>query len=56
MSDKIDKRKDEMCYNCKHFIVRETKNRTMFICKDDRFRLVGAGWCKSYEPVKDREI
>ena len=47
-----EKRKDQWCYNCKHFNVTESKNRTKYVCEVFSSNLVGANWCKHYQPIK----
>lgn len=47
-----DKRKNQWCYNCKHFNVTESKNRTKYVCDIFNHNLVGANWCKYYKPIK----
>ena len=47
-----DKRKNQWCYNCKHFNVTESKNRTKYVCEVFNHNLVGANWCKCYKPIK----
>ena len=49
------KREKEKCYNCKHFNYRELKRSTKFFCERNASALVGANWCKSYQPAKEIE-
>lgn len=51
MSRKLDKRKNQWCYNCRHFDVRENKTRTRYVCGVFGNSLVGAMWCKYYKSV-----
>ncbi len=53
--DKTEKRKSELCYNCKSFDVRETSRGIKFACKHWDNSLVGAMWCKFYQPTKKTE-
>lgn len=42
----------QLCYNCIHFAVSESKNGIKCSCKRIDNALVGAIWCRYYKPTK----
>ena len=55
MSNKLEKRERQMCYNCKHFNAKEIGNRTKLECLKWDNTLVGAMWCKYWTEIKTDE-
>lgn len=52
MNKKLEERERQMCYNCKHFKVKENKKSTKFECRKWDNTMVGAMWCKFWEQSK----
>ena len=48
-------KKTEVCYRCRHFDVRETKQGIRCSCKRWNNNIVGAMWCKFYQPIKKED-
>ncbi|MBR5118879.1 MAG: hypothetical protein IK100_09575 [Muribaculaceae bacterium] len=42
----------QLCYNCKFFVVAESKEGIKCSCKCIDNALVGAIWCRYYKPTK----
>ncbi len=55
MSNKLEQRERQMCYNCRHFNVKESRNRTKLECLKWDNTLVGAMWCKYWTEIKPAE-
>ena len=56
MSNKLEKRERQMCYNCRHFNVKESRNRTKLECLKWDNTLVGAMWCKYWTDALINEL
>lgn len=56
MSNKLEKREKQKCYNCAHMEVKDLKRCPKLVCGKFNNTFVGAMWCKFYKPVKTDEL
>ena len=56
MSNKLEQRERQMCYNCMHFHVKESKKSTKYECLKWDNTMVGAMWCKFWKQLKPAEL
>lgn len=55
MSNKLEKRDKQKCYNCAHMEVKDLKRCPKLLCGKFNNTFVGAMWCKFYKATNNDE-